>query len=141
MRAALKHPRRARPSAEELFTPLAETLAEPEAATDSPAIAEADAADAAMSAQEANAWIARIRARIERAWRPPPVVGEVRDPLVALDLNPDGTIARIEILESSGHPALDASLVRAIRAAAPFPLPPRSQAFLHNRVRFHPRRD
>ncbi|RME83335.1 MAG: hypothetical protein D6771_05955, partial [Zetaproteobacteria bacterium] len=41
-RAALKRPRRAHPSAEELFTPLAETLAEPEAATDSPAIAEAE---------------------------------------------------------------------------------------------------
>ena len=93
-----------------------------------------------LSRQEVARYLARMRARIESAWRPPPGPFE-RDPEIELRLFPDGRIRSVRILVSSGNPALDASLVRAVQAAAPFALPPEGyEAFLTNRIRFHPRR-
>lgn len=36
---------------------------------------------------------------------------------------PDGSVAAIELTRSSGNPALDAAIERAIRNASPLPLP------------------
>jgi len=94
-----------------------------------------------LSAAEIAGYLARMRAAIERVWRPPPVLGPVRDPLVELRLAPNGEIKSVRILESSGSAALDASLLRAIQKAAPFALPQQGyEAFAVNRIRFHPKR-
>lgn len=92
-----------------------------------------------LSKQEINRYIAMIEAAVQRHWKVPLSLGHVNNPLVELKLNPDGSVASIAILESSGDPALDASLSRAIEAAAPFQLPAKQfEAFRDNRIRFVP---
>ena len=94
-----------------------------------------------LSKQEINRYIALIQQAVQSHWKVPTAVGDVRDPLVEMNLNPDGGIASVQVRESSGSPALDASLIRAIRAAAPFRIPARQfEAFRHNLIRFRPLR-
>lgn len=50
--------------------------------------------------------------------------GKTRVTLVQVSLSPQGEIARIHILKSSGVDFLDEEAVRAFRAAQPFPNPP-----------------
>jgi TolA protein len=93
-----------------------------------------------LSQQEMNRYIAMIQASVERHWKVPVSLGPVKNPLVELRLNPDGSVASIRILESSGNAALDDSLGRAIMAAAPFQLPQKQfEAFRDNRIRFVPK--
>lgn len=92
-----------------------------------------------LSKQEINRYIAMIQAAVQQHWKVPLSLGHVNNPLVELKLNPDGSVASITILESSGDAALDASLGRAIEAAAPFQLPTRQfEVFRDNRIRFVP---
>ncbi len=97
---------------------------------------------AQLSRQEINRYIARIQNAVQRHWKVPALTRHERDPLVLMRLNPDGSVAEVRVLESSGSPALDASLKRAILAAAPFEVPPREQfeVFRENKIRFHPLR-
>ena len=97
---------------------------------------------AQLSRQEINRYIARIQSAVQRHWKVPALTRHERDPLVLMRLNPDGSVAEVRVLESSGSPALDASLKRAILAAAPFEVPPREQfeVFRENKIRFHPLR-
>jgi TonB family protein len=92
-----------------------------------------------MSAKEIDQYIARIQAAVQQQWKVPASLGNVSDPLVEMRLLPTGHIESITILEGSGSAVLDASLIRAIRAAAPFILPQKQYEFFHvNRMRFHP---
>jgi len=92
-----------------------------------------------MSAMEIDRYIARIQAAVQQQWKVPASLGNVSDPLVEMRLLPTGHIESVNILESSGSAVLDASLIRAIRAAAPFMLPQKQYEFFHvNRIRFHP---
>ncbi len=128
------------PPAAPLVAPLEPSAAS--SATDvAPAVSSmAHEATATLSSQEIARYLARMRARIEAAWNPPPGPF-ARDPEIELRLFPNGRVRAVRILVSSGNEALDASLVRAVYAAAPFPLPPVGyEAFLINRIRFHPRR-
>jgi TonB family protein len=94
-----------------------------------------------LSKQEIDRYIARIQGAVQSHWKVPITTGDVHDPLVEMVLNPDGSVNSVTILESSGNPALDASLVRAIQAAAPFEVPARQfELFRDNRIRFHPLR-
>ncbi|PJC70653.1 MAG: TonB C-terminal domain-containing protein, partial [Zetaproteobacteria bacterium CG_4_8_14_3_um_filter_59_5] len=90
--------------------------------------------------QELNRYIALIQDAVQRHWKVP-TAGKVQDPLVEMILNPDGSVNRVNILESSGNSAFDASLLRAIEAAAPFQVPTREfEVFRNNRIRFRPTR-
>ncbi len=92
-----------------------------------------------LSKQEINRYIAIILAAVKQHWKVPLSLGHVSNPLVELKLNPDGSVASIVILESSGNPALDASLSHAIEAAAPFQLPAKQfEAFRDLKIRFVP---
>jgi len=94
-----------------------------------------------LSEQEINRYIALIQNAVQRHWKVPNVSLDVKDPLVEMLLNPGGSVNRVTILESSGNPALDASLVRAIEAAAPFELPAKQfELFRSNKIRFRPLR-
>lgn len=91
-----------------------------------------------LSEQEINRYIALIQSAVQRHWKVP-TTGRVHDPLVEMVLNPDGSVNKVSILESSGNNAFDASLLRAIEAAAPFEVPRREfELFRNNRIRFRP---
>jgi periplasmic protein TonB len=92
-----------------------------------------------LSQQEINRYIAMIQAAVERHWKVPVNLGNIKNPLVELQLQPDGSVASIRVLESSGNAALDDSLGRAIMAAAPFQLPQQQfEAFRDMKIRFIP---
>jgi len=93
-----------------------------------------------LSEQEINRYIAMIQDAVQRKWKVPNA-HDVQDPLVEMVLNPNGSVNRVKILESSGNAAFDASLIRAIEAAAPFQVPVREfEMFRNNRIRFRPLR-
>jgi len=93
-----------------------------------------------LSEQEINRYIALIQDAVQRHWKVPNA-GNVQDPLVEMVLNPDGSVNKVSILESSGNAAFDDSLLRAIEAAAPFQVPVREfELFRDNRIRFRPLR-
>lgn len=92
-----------------------------------------------LSQKEIDRYIARIQAAVERHWKVPVATENITDPLVEMVLQPSGHIRSLMILESSGNAALNASLIRAIQAAAPFELPKEQfEHFRVNRIRFHP---
>jgi len=92
-----------------------------------------------LSQKEIARYIGRIQAAVEKQWKIPVTVGNVTDPLVEMVLQPSGHVRSLIILESSGSTALNASLIRAIQAAAPFELPREQFEFFRvNRIRFHP---
>jgi len=94
---------------------------------------------AQLSRQEINRYIALIQDAVQRHWKVPNAGSDVHDPLVEMLLNPGGSVKRVTILESSGNAALDASLIRAIEAAAPFQVPDKQfELFRNNRIRFRP---
>jgi outer membrane biosynthesis protein TonB len=92
-----------------------------------------------LSQKEIARYIGRIRAAVERHWKIPVAVENIKDPLVKMILQPSGQIQSLIILESSGSDAIDVSLIRAVKAAAPFELPKQQfEYFRVNRIRFHP---
>jgi len=93
-----------------------------------------------LSDKEMDRYIAMMQAAVQQHWRVPASnSANTSDPLVELQLSTNGQIQSVKILESSGNSALDASLITAIQAAAPFTLPAmQHQLFKINRIRFHP---
>jgi len=99
----------------------------------------ADLAGKQLSRNEKERYIAFMQAAVQRHWKVAISASKFSDPLVEMKLLPSGDIASLRILESSGNQALDASLIRAIKAAAPFELPRQQFEFFRlNRIRFHP---
>lgn len=99
----------------------------------------ADLAGKQLSTSEKEHYIALMQAAVQEHWKVPASTGSFTDPLVEMELLPNGDIASVNILESSGSALLDASLVRAIRAAAPFQVPAQQFEFFRvNNLRFHP---
>jgi TonB family protein len=92
-----------------------------------------------LSQKEINHYIGRIQAAVEKQWRIPVAIYNITDPLVEMTLQSGGQIQSLIILESSGNATLDASLIRAIQAAAAFDIPKEHfEYFRVNRIRFHP---
>jgi len=99
----------------------------------------ADLAGKQLSRNEKERYIALMQAAVQRHWKVAISASKFSDPLVEMKLLPSGDIASLRILESSGNQALDGSLIRAIKAAAPFELPRQQFEFFRlNRIRFHP---
>ncbi|GAV21100.1 colicin import membrane protein [Mariprofundus micogutta] len=92
-----------------------------------------------LSKNELERYIALMQARVQDNWKVPASADNAKDPLVEMQLAPTGEVVSVKILESSGNDLLDASLIRAIHAAAPFELPRQQFEFFRvNRIRFHP---
>ncbi|MDX8390329.1 MAG: cell envelope integrity protein TolA [Mariprofundaceae bacterium] len=92
-----------------------------------------------LSQQELDHYIAMIQRQVQEQWRVPSESDISNDPVVNLELNRDGSVRNVIITLSSGSANLDLSLLRAIRAAAPFTLPDKQfEVFRHNTIRFHP---
>jgi TonB family protein len=99
----------------------------------------ADLAGKQLSDREKDRYMALIQAAVQEQWKVPISLADTVDPLVEMRLSSNGQVESVSILESSGSTVLDASLIRAIRAAAPFELPARQFEFFRvNRMRFHP---
>ena len=97
---------------------------------------------AGMTDQEINRYIARIQRKVQNHWKvPAKSPRQLDDPIVLLRLNRDGSIRQITISRPSGDANIDQSLIKAIRAAAPFDLPAdHFDIFRINRIKFHPLR-
>jgi len=92
-----------------------------------------------LSSSEKERYIALMQAAVQEQWKLAVSAGKFTDPLVEMELLRSGAVASVKILESSGNDAIDASLIRAIKAAAPFELPRHQFEFFRiNRIRFHP---
>jgi len=92
-----------------------------------------------LSRSEKERYIALMQAAVQEHWKLAVSAGTFTDPLVEMRLLPSGAVASVKILESSGNHAIDASLIRAIKAAAPFELLRQQFEFFRiNRIRFHP---
>ncbi|MDQ6964466.1 MAG: energy transducer TonB, partial [Mariprofundales bacterium] len=95
-----------------------------------------------MTSQEISRYIARIQRQVQNQWRvPAKSPRQIGDPELILQLNRDGSIAKMTISISSGDPIMDRSLLKAVRSAAPFDLPSDNFDLFHiNRITFHPLR-
>ncbi len=89
---------------------------------------------------EVNRYIAGMQQAVERQWKvPTEMLGKLKDALVELKLLHNGKVASVRILESTGSPQLDETLIQAIHAAAPFEIPTQQFAlFKTNQIRFYP---
>jgi len=93
-----------------------------------------------ISDVEMNRYIAGMQQAVEQQWKvPTEMMDKLSDPLVELKLLPTGAIASVRIVQSSGSKQLDATLLQAIYAAAPFDIPSQQYGlFKTNTIRFHP---
>ena len=93
-----------------------------------------------LSDQELNRYIAAMQEAVERNWKVPvEMMDRVKDALVKLELQRNGQVTSITILESSGSDMLDETLKQAIYASAPFNLPVKQfELFRVNIIRFFP---
>ncbi len=92
-----------------------------------------------LSRNEIERYIALMQAAVQEQWKVAASSGKVSDPLVEMELAPNGSVVSVKILESSGNELMDNSLVRAIHAATPFQLPKAQfEYFRLNKIRFHP---
>jgi TonB family protein len=66
-------------------------------------------------------------------------VPENPEGIVSIRLNPDGSIASISELHSSGNPAWDAAVQRAIAVASPLPAAPVNRPFTRVDMHFRPK--
>ena len=78
---------------------------------------------AAAGARKARAYRGSVRARLA-ANRPGGAYGSGRA-VVAFNLTPGGSVRSVRIVRSSGHAALDQSVLQSVYRAEPFPKPPR----------------
>jgi len=93
-----------------------------------------------LSQKEIEQYIHRMQRSVQQHWKVPGGIADnIPDPLVEMILKRNGDIVRIRILESSGDPAFDQTLIAAIHAAAPYNLPQQQfESFRKNQIRFHP---
>lgn len=143
-KAAAKQPAKAKPAkaADTSFDPFAPVASSSDttkpARTRSPDMA--DIAGKQLTASEKEKYTALIQDAVARNWKVAASVKYNKDPVVELRLRPNGEVDSVRIIQSSGNAELDASLERAIRAAAPFQVPPGLgfEYFRDNTITFRP---
>lgn len=82
-------------------------------------------ATSALSPEVAEQWVPLIQERIQQFWIQPPGSWEGQSALVNVKLQPNGQVLsnQVTIVQSSGHPSFDQSVVAAIYDASPLPVP------------------
>lgn len=73
-----------------------------------------------------------IKEQIQSQWRYPPAVDSGMEVELKLTLVPTGEVVQVQIVKSSGNPALDRSVEQAIRKASPLPVPKNIAVFEQN---------
>lgn len=73
----------------------------------------------------AREWVPAIQERIQQFWIHPPGAWQGRAAVVNVQLEPGGEVVpnKVRIVESSGNPTFDQSVVAAIYDASPLPVP------------------
>ena len=66
-------------------------------------------------------YLDRVLAAIEAQWRRPPTDGAVVEVALDFRIRRDGTVAELDVAESSGFNAFDLAGLRAVQAASPLP--------------------
>ncbi len=84
-----------------------------------------DSAASAGGEEAAQKWVPLIQERIQQFWIQPPGSWEGQSALVNVKLEPNGQVLsnQVTIVQSSGHPSFDQSVVAAIYDASPLPVP------------------
>lgn len=119
------------------FTKLAEArlrqqTTTPASPAKTPSSASAPAAGGAPSgpSEQARAtYIDQIRAKVRGNIVVPPGVQGNPEAVFIVDQLPTGEVVNVRLVQSSGNPALDAALERAIRRSSPLPLPEDKRLF------------
>ncbi|MDQ6994248.1 MAG: TonB C-terminal domain-containing protein [Mariprofundaceae bacterium] len=93
-----------------------------------------------LSQKEIEQYIHMMQRSVQQHWKVPGgIADKLPDPLVEMILKPNGRIVSIRILESSGDPTFDQTLIAAIYASEPFHIPQQQfESFRKNHLRFHP---
>jgi len=82
-----------------------------------------EAEEAAAKARELEAWKTRIHDRIKSKLVLPPSVPDSARAEYSMTIIPGGEVLSVKLRRTSGYPAYDAAIERAINAAAPLPVP------------------
>lgn len=91
--------------------------------------AEAARAAAAARARALNEYIARIQAKVKGNWiLPADLQGNPQAVFLVVQL-PTGEVLSTRLVKSSGNPAYDTAVERAILKSSPLPLPPSRELF------------
>jgi colicin import membrane protein len=80
-------------------------------------------ARAARAGQAMSKYIPRIQQKVQSNWTYPPRGPEGCNPVVRVDLAPDGRVLSANIVKSSGDPYCDSSVEKAFLKASPIPIP------------------
>ena len=91
--------------------------------------AEAERAQAAARAKALNEYIARIQAKVRANWILPPDLQGNPEAIFDVVQLPTGEVLNIRLVKSSGNPAYDAAVERAILKSSPLPLPATRELF------------
>ena len=78
---------------------------------------------AAARAKELAAWQKRIQDRIRSKVVVPPATPDNAEANYEIVIIPGGEVLSVKLKKSSGHPAYDAAIERAINSASPLPVP------------------
>lgn len=119
------------------FTKLAEarlrqqttTPASPAKTLSSASAPAAGGAPSGPSEQARATYIDQIRAKVRGNIVVPPGVQGNPEAVFIVDQLPTGEVVNVRLVQSSGNPALDAALERAIRRSSPLPLPEDKRLF------------
>ena len=82
-----------------------------------------EAEEAAARAKELETWKSRIHDRIKNKLVLPPGVPDSARAEYSMTIIPGGEVLSVKLRRTSGFPAYDAAIERAINAAAPLPVP------------------
>ena len=87
---------------------------------------------AQLTAQMQSEWAAQLVNAINQAWARPPGTDQNLKAYLLISLSSTGLVQSASIATSSGVPAYDESLKRAVYRASPLPLPQDPSAFVSN---------
>jgi colicin import membrane protein len=91
--------------------------------------AEAARAQAAARTKALNEYIARIQAKVKSNWILPPDLQGNPEAIFHVVQLPTGEVLSTRLVKSSGNPAYDAAVERAILKSSPLPLPASRELF------------
>jgi colicin import membrane protein len=116
---------------------VAQRRAQQEAEAEAAQLRERQAAQASARAQ--SVWTDRIKQKIRPNIVVPPGAGGNPEAVFDVSLLPDGAVLSVRLKKSSGNPALDAAIERAINKSSPLPKPEDPAAFTRElTLRFRP---
>jgi colicin import membrane protein len=107
-----------------------ELLAQEQAASEDRRIREQIAREAAsVRARALNEYVRRIQAKVKSNWILPPDLKGNPQAVFLVSQLPNGEVLSVRVVKSSGNPAYDSAVERAILKSSPLPLPASREDF------------